>query len=429
DLAETSPRVWRRNRVRPGDRLGYAAGDLEDVLAEAVKKRKRAEQVQKRPEWQRWARSITFVLLGAICLTVFIATIGLITPSATVTVTPAREKVTVQKQITADPSSTSSGENNVIGAEYTAVVVDWESNLVPTGQAQLGANAASGSLVFVNLTDDQIELPAGVVVSTGSEPPIGFQSIAPATLPAISGSTVEVGIIAQEVGPQGNLPSESISRFQDAEAWANLVEIRQPTPTNGGDIQPVPVVTEADLITLKNEMLQQLQSIASNQIESDLPSNQFLVHESLSIQAIIDENQSHQVGEAGNRLVMNIQAEVGGSIIDMNQATDLVYTDLVNAVRPGFSLTPDSFRFYQIGNNTVRDDGLIEFEMVGEGTMTALTQIDDLLDQIAGKDEIEAVELIQENLEIEGEPVIRIIPNWFSRMPNLASRIEVIING
>ena len=428
DLAETSPRIWRRHRVRPEERLGYQPADLNDVLLEAAEKRRQVTKEQMRPEWQRWARSVTLVLLGAVSLTLFISAIGLVTPSATITITPAREKVTVQRLITADPSQSFSGQTDVIGGDFTATIVDWEASMVPTGQAQLGANRSSGTAVFVNLDDEPVEIPAGTVLQTTSETPIKFQTIAPATLPAISGSTVEVNILAQEVGPQGNLSANSLTLFEDGTTWGQQVEIRQPSATAGGDIQPVPVVLEEDIIGLRSETLQQLESIGANEIEAGLANNQFLVHESLNIMRIIAEERSHQAGEASNNITIKIQAEIGGTVIDMNQATDVVYTDLVNAVRPGYSLTPDSFRFYQVGNNYVRNDRTIEFEMVGEGTMTAVSDTDQLLEEIAGKEEADAITFLQSNLELDGEPIIRIIPNWFGRMPSFANRIEVIVN-
>lgn len=428
DLAETSPRVWRRHRVRPEDRLGYQPADLNDVLLEAAAKRRQATKEQMRPEWQRWARSITFVLLGAVTLTFFISAIGLVTPSATITITPAREKVTVRRLITADPAQPFSSQPDIIGGENTTIIVDWEASMVPTGQAQLGANRSSGTVVFVNLNDEPVEIPAGTVLQTGSEPPIQFQTITPTSLPNISGSTAEANILAQEVGPQGNLLANSIILFEDGAAWEQRVEIRQPSPTAGGDIQPVPVVLPEDIMALRSETLQQLESIGANKIEAGLANNKFLVHESLNIMRIIAEERSHQAGEASNTITINIQAEIGGTVIDMNQATDVVYTDLVNAVRPGYSLTPDSFRFYQVGNNTVRNDRTIEFEMVGEGTMTAVSNTDQLLEEIAGKEEADAITFLQTNLELDGKPIIRIIPNWFGRMPSFANRIEVIIN-
>ncbi|MFK7804923.1 MAG: baseplate J/gp47 family protein [Anaerolineae bacterium] len=422
DLAETSGREWRKHRVRP-DGSGYSRPELEDAY-ESVALRRMAElEESNRPEWQNWVKQSVFMLLGATCLTFLIAGIGFVTPSATVTLTPAREKITVQREVTAGIYPADGAQ---INGRASSILVNWQSELVPTGQAELGANAARGKIVFANLTGSAVVIPAGVRLGTNGDPSVEFQTIAPAELPSAVGGTIEVDILALDVGPQGNLPAGSILNIEGD--WPNLIEVRQPLPTSGGDIQPVPVVTEADHLTLRTEVIQQLQSLAGSEIEATLSSNEFLSAESLTINQIISEEWSHAIGEKSERLTLTVQAEIGGIVVDLSQATDVVYTDLVSAVRPGFSLTPDSFRFYKAGTTRFDEQGRVVFEMVGEGTMTAVSDTAAVLEQIAGKSESETIEILRTELNLEGEPVIRIIPNWFGRMPNLPDRIEIIEN-
>ena len=209
--------------------------------------------------------------------------------------------------------------------------------------------------------------------------------------------------------------------------WNNIVQVRQPLPMTGGNIQPVPVVTEADRLALRTEVIQQLQSLAAGQIDAQLGSNEFLSVESLRINRLIEESWSQDVGGKSDRLSLSVEAEISGVVIDFNEATDLVYTELVAGVRPGFSLTPDSFRFYKAGNTRQDEDGRITFDMVGEGTMTAVLNGEGVLESIAGKNEDEAAEILKQQLSLDQEPVFRIIPNWFGRLPNFASRIEIFL--
>ncbi|MFT5193175.1 MAG: hypothetical protein ACI85U_000179, partial [Candidatus Promineifilaceae bacterium] len=368
--------------------------------------------------WKGWVKHVVFLLLGAVGLTILIAAIGFVIPSATVTLTPAREKIAVQKKITADGTQ--------VNSRIITILASWRSDLIPSGQAELGANPARGKIVFVNLTESAVIVPAGVRLGTNSDPSIEFQTIAPVELPAISGGTAEVDILALIVGPQGNLPAGSVLNIE--EEWAGIVEVRQPLPTTGGDIQPVPVVTEADQLSLRTEVIQQLQSLAGSEIETTLGTNEFLSAESLIINQIISEDWSHEVGAKSERLTLNIQAEIEGIVVDLSQATDLVYTDLVGTVRPGFSLTPDSFRFYKAGTTQIDELGQVVFEMVGEGTMTAVSDTGALLEKIAGKSEPEVITILHAELDLDGDPIIRIIPNWFNQMPNLPGRIEIIEN-
>ncbi len=429
DLAETSRREWRRQRIRP-DGIGIRAADLPAVFDEVADRRQLREQTLNQPPWRYWSRQVLMLILVAAGL--IAAIIGLLTiaPSATVTITPAREKISVQKEIVSavNPSAPENESGNLVDARTILLVASWQSDLVPTGQAELAANPARGKIVFANLTDQSVQIPAGIVLSTAADQPpvIQFRTNGAAELPSTVGATVEIDIVALNVGLEGNLPPGQIRSAEGD--WGNRIEVRQPLPTSGGNVQPVPVVTEADQAALRTEVVQQLQSLAAGQIESALGSNEFLSVESLAINQILNENWSHPVGSKSDRLTLGIEAEISGTVVDFNQATDLVYTDLVAGVRPGFSLTPDSFRFYKAGGTRLNEQGQVVFDMVGEGTMTALVESDNLLEEIVAKDEAEAAEILQAALNLDSEPVFRVIPNWFGRLPNYPSRIEIILD-
>ena len=182
------------------------------------------------------------LILGALALAIW--GILVVTPSATITIQPAREKISIQRQITAELNP--SAENGSVGARSVSIVSRWESGMVPSGQAELAANPARGQIVFANLTSDPQTIPAGTTVFAidGSGNQISFRTNGVAELPAANGATAEVDIVAIEVGPEGNLAAGSISAAEGD--WGSIVEVSQPLATFGGNIQPVPVVTEAD---------------------------------------------------------------------------------------------------------------------------------------------------------------------------------------
>ncbi len=429
DLAETSFREWRRHRVRP-DGLGVRPADLPAVFEDAADKRQKKLEAQQQRPWRYWSRQIIVLssaIIGAILLG---AGVLFYAPSATITLTPSREKITIKKEITADFNSLDESAGNgsgTVGSRQITMIAKWQSDLVPTGQAELAANPARGKIVFANLNNEPVSIPAGLLISTAADqsPVISFRTSAAIDLPATTGATAEVDAVAVEVGPTGNLPAERLTIAEGD--WNNIVQVRQPLPMTGGNIQPVPVVTEADRIALRTEVIQQLQSLAAGQIDAQLGSNEFLSVESLRINRLIEESWSQDVGGKSDRLALSVEAEISGVVIDFNEATDLVYTELVAGVRPGFSLTPDSFRFYKAGNTRQDEDGQITFDMVGEGTMTAVLKGEGVLETIAGKNEDEAAEILKQQLSLDQEPVFRIIPNWFGRLPNFASRIEIIL--
>jgi len=139
------------------------------------------------------------------------------------------------------------------------------------------------------------------------------------------------------------------------------------------------------------------------------------------------ETYSHFPGEQTDRLALEMRADVVGTAVNANAASGIVYEALAAAVPDGYSLVPDSIQYSRGDVVAVDDAGRVTFEMTGSMLAAADLDVDELLDDISGQPPDLAVAYLYKELPLRAVPEVTIWPNWFDRLPYVATRIQAEI--
>ena len=119
-----------------------------------------------------WQRGLIFAA-GVIA---FIIIIGLFIPSANIYLHPQTEPFEITIEARANPSI----KNINLSGSIPATILTNEVSLSKEGQSsgiiRIPGSAASGEVIFRNLTDQVISIPSGVIVRTTKDPIIRFQT-------------------------------------------------------------------------------------------------------------------------------------------------------------------------------------------------------------------------------------------------------------
>jgi hypothetical protein len=150
---------------------------------------------------------VAFILVGLLALVLVIIFLA-IAPAATITLTPQLDYVQNELTLTADPAAEAiDRENNIVPAlavqverTITASVETIDVEAAPVGRAR-------GVVVFFNRTQSEQRIPVSTTLTTSSGVPIEFRTTVSATIPAGTGATVQVPVVAVEPGPSGNVPA------------------------------------------------------------------------------------------------------------------------------------------------------------------------------------------------------------------------------
>lgn len=417
--AERNRRGWwrgRRRHERAGKPAPLDEGD----------RREMERRLAPAPTWRRWLWRYATILIFFVTLAVFFVAVAYAVPGATLTLKPQVERLQVSKQIVADPQLESVNFSGAsVPGRLLLVTHEWRTEVATTGTVEVADAPARGKVLFVNRVAQPVTVPVGARVSATAGPAIVFQVLAPVEVPGVVGGTAEADVVAVQPGPSGNVAANQINRVEGS--LGLQLEVRNLVSTEGGGVRLARAVTEADQERLRSQVLQQLQVLALAEMESRLRDSEFLARDSLRVARVVQETFSHFAGEQSDRLALEIRAELQATAVDETQAVGLVYEELAVAVRPGYELAPDSLFFRSGELLGVDGQGRVSFIMIGEGVIAARLHLENPLEMIAGQETAVALAYLYEQLPLREYPTVRILPDWFGRMPYLPVRIHVQI--
>jgi hypothetical protein len=366
---------------------------------------------------------------------VFLAVLGglvyLVVPTATVTLFPAQQTITVSVEVRISMDSDVTAvdvENAVIPSRLLSVLAEQEWQVETTGEVTTGNIQATGDVVFTNATADELEIPAGTLVSTTDGSAITFETTDAATLPAGEGSEITVPIVARanDGGDAGNVGANRINTVVGP--LEDQVIVLNPSPTTGGQAQTARVVTEVDRQRVARNVRQLLQQAAFSEMPN-LPGvsmTNTIISETLTIEEPPRRaNYSAQAGDRADLVTLRMQAVVNARAYDEQQARQVVYAWLAREIPRGREIQPETVQ-YESGPIRISEDA-ITFTMTGSSVVAGRVEEGDLRNTLAGMTVDEALEYIQTRLDIEPgtTPEIVLSPNWTNRLPLWADRITV----
>jgi baseplate J-like protein len=136
----------------------------------------------------------------------------------------------------------------------------------PTTGSRLEEKLARGVERFRNLTTNDIKIPKGTVVQTSDG--IRFQTMEDQTLPKsvilpFFYGEVSINIVAIEAGTRGNVAQDRITRSPSPD-----YQVTNPAPTQGGESNKIPVVSQADYDAAAGRSDGELASAADAQLKT-----------------------------------------------------------------------------------------------------------------------------------------------------------------
>jgi hypothetical protein len=377
----------------------------------------------------RLMRVLVRILLLLVLAALALVLSYLLIPGATVTLVPAQEQMQIQANVFAVTDleiPVVDVDNGIVPATRLRIEVEERGSIPTSGQQQLGSILSTGSVVFINKTEQAVDIPADLILSTASTPPILFRTQQSAVVSAGLGQQIEVPIEAlpDHLGEAGNVDANTISVVIGA--LADQVDVRNINPTAGGSSRAVRTVTAQDQESLLATLRQQLQTRAYSDMLPNLSDSQFIIPETIRI---AEERSDWMVfdyalGDVTDTLTLTMRAVVEAVVVDEGLAQQIVFSQLASQVPRGRIINGVT---YQRGSAAFLDDGRIAFSISALADVEAQIDTGIIQERLAGKSVTEAVSYLRENVDIDpnSAPQIIIAPDWFGQMPILPLRIAV----
>ena len=414
--------IWRSRRsLRPMfSKPPNAPPNPEDARAQLVR-----PPDSSRPSRWHMVRGGFFTALGLMAA----ATMLMLTlPSAEVALTPIDQHLTIQLEVSGDPDITAADYLNArIPALTHSAEIAAEIEITTTGSADLSTKSAQGTVVFTNLTTQQIRIPVGTAVRTSDGEPVRFVTQNDVLLEPNRGMIATASVQAVSAGPSGNVKTALINRVEGPLHQHVAVTNRQ--PTTGGETITLPSVTTADRSRAYQALLTQLRHQGYAAIVAGLAPHQFASLATAKVQSVTDTNYSHFIGEHTDTLTLEMRATVTASVANEHDAYQAGFHALERRIGPKMTLQDDTVSYSR--STSIRGDqsGEISFSVTARGNV--LPSIDPAIvkEVVRWLPVAEAPGILMDNFPLSNPPTIVVRPRWSSRTPWLAWRTNITFSA
>lgn len=384
----------------------------------------RPRPVRPRARWIDWVGLGIRILVFLLALTVLIGSAYAIIPRGVVTLVPVGREFTTIVPVSVDPEvETVDHAARLVPARKVGVEVEGYVEVETTGTMDISSGRATGQILLTNLLAQDYVVPAGTIVRTSSTSyPIRFRTTADVAIPAGGQATVPIEALEDGVG---NVGAFQINRVEGVAA--SVVRVINPQPTTGAEPKETRIVSQADYDRVRERLIQQLLERAYGDMGGLLESTEFLLRQSLRVEAVPKESYTRFVTEQADSVGLNMRLLISGLAVDVDNAEAVAYTYLARRLPPGYRLVDAGFELGELAEEDI-GPGQFTFFVTARGYAAAGLDADKAVSLIRGRRVDDAREQLLQELPLAEPPRFEIWPEQVDRVPLLPLRISVQIS-
>lgn len=371
-----------------------------------------------------WAAHSALFILACVAL---MLTGLMLWPSATLTVQPAAQAISLPVVLVADPALTQADVGR-IPARTVRVELELSGVRVTTGARTVPANHATGAVVFTNLTGTALTLPANTSLRTTSGQAVRFITTERATLEPRLGATTSVRIRAVELGPVGNVAAGQINAV-DGPLGLQVVVVN-PQATQGGRELPRAAVTATDAESLRQSVLAQAFAEATfNALQAQLQPSELLVTQTLTLTQVTQETLDPPVDAVADAVRLTARVQMTALAVNEAQAQAAAQAALQTSLPAEQSLLPNTLTFSRLSAPTLNEQGLPTLALTARAQTVPRINREAVRAGLVGQTPAEATRLVLSQLTLNAAPRLTLAPTWWAewvnRLPLTPYRITI----
>lgn len=343
-------------------------------------------------------------------------------PSAEVAITPETRPQEITLPVEASASVDRVNPSGLIPIRRVSVVLEGRDSLTPTGEIRVPEHRATGQVEFTNLTDGEITVPAGTVVSTPGAS-IRFTTDHGGQVPAGPGETLSLPVTAMAPGSMANLAAGRIIGIEGP-LGLSLVASNS-APTQGGSDLSSPAPTPLDRTRLSNHLLSTLRKGSEGEIQNLLKPGDLLLSLAPTPSQTLEETYDPPDEQPTNELNLTLRVEFQAQVISGEDLEELAKSALDANLPPGYSPQSGSLEIERQTLPRLEDSGSAHWELKAHRLIVARLTESQALAAAIGLSPTQATQQLQQNLPLERPPEISLVPRWWPRLPFLPFRIHV----
>lgn len=416
-----------------GTASGHRHDSLKPITSLSPKDERRATRRERSRTSLPIDRSLSTVLALAtivvVALFIVWGAVYVVLPSATVQLTPVQQQYSTELQLTADPQigrlDAAAGK---IPAQRVLIEETDELTAAATGVKDEPVGRAEGSVTFRNQIAQEVVVPRGTVVLTNDNR--RFVTAVPITVLPTSAIDERFGwsrvkVVAEEVGPIGNVEVGTITHIEDQSLNQRLT-VENDTPIQGGGLRETRFVTEEDRLLLYETLRQELLLRAWNRLGERIK-----VAESVFVpwdaDVIVEQAEyDKEVGQPADDVTLRMKVKLRGTAFSSKYLTEvapMILERIVENQFESFALLANSLTLGEPGGWGI-SEGVVHFTLLAQGDLVSTWNLGTIQRALANSTREEAEEYLN-NLEGVADYSLELGPSWYDRMPRLWFRITI----
>ncbi|MFH2103117.1 MAG: baseplate J/gp47 family protein [Chloroflexota bacterium] len=355
----------------------------------------------------------------------FVMVLAVFIPQATITLTPATQPQTINIQVVADPNSDAVNIAGSVPSRIVEIVVEESQTIRVLGTAMFPDQRALGQVVFLNLSESVIGIPAGTVVRTVDEPYVRFTTLEDGVLPSGVGEVLNMPVQAVEPGEFTNLPSNSLVVIEGQLGANSSVTNREPTVGGADKLARSP--SDDDFTRLYNSLQERLRQEAMNSLSELLESDDIIIYDTLIPDEFLVEEWFPVRGQPAETLTLTLRIRFKVNYISGSDLELLAGSILDANLADGLEPVPDSLELQVVDTPETGVDGRTSLGF--NASRDIYRGINDL-DIVQGINGDHPEDATKKMIIYSGgsSPVISITPTWWPMMPLIPFRITIVVN-
>lgn len=356
-------------------------------------------------------------------------------PNVTVVATPKSTSVSseVNYAVAAEGASLPSDIEFTAPAVASAADVNFTISVPTTGVDRTPQDTASGEVILRNPTAGEVTVPQGTTLSIflGTSYTTDTDVTVPPAANNVAGETT-VSVTATEPGTVGNAESGMLTGVVNE---LGIHYSNRDAAIDGGTDIEVAIVDEADIVSLRDKVINEYSRAAADGWTSQLPEGQAVVAPSVITDPIDFEDYvvSAQVGEQADEISISGTVHATGLVYDTSdvaeETTAFFRESLQSQVPDGYRIDPNSVVLGEPLALAPAPDN-VQFRVSASATAYAVVDdsvVNALRNDLAGSSMDEANARLDSVEQFESHE-LSISPGWwFKRMPQDSGRVEIEI--
>jgi len=348
---------------------------------------------------------------------------ALFIPRAEIYLTPETLTQEVTLPVRADPTLETVFITGNIPAREVRLTVESQQTAPSTGEILIPKTNAKGTVTFRNLTEKEVIIPAGTVLTSTGLPGVRFVTLQAGQLAAGLKATVDVPVEAEKAGSAGNVAAGTILAIEGS--YGYQVAVSNTDPTNGGSDRESPAATEEDLAQLQELLLNELQEKAQDEMKRQLSVGDVFFPDTISLEQILEENFDPPPSHPGAKVTLSLLVEYSALYASKEDLSELAGVVLNASAPVGYDALDEPLGLEVLSPPVTDTLGTTRLRIKASRFLIPDLDLARVISLAQGKSPHVARAQLAESLSLVHEPQITLRPSWWPWLPLIPFNIAV----